>query len=316
MKKLLVLLGSTSSGKTDAAIYLAKKFNGELISADSRQVYKNLDIGTGKLPSINSKVSVEKGEGYWVLDGVKVWLYDLLYPDKRYDVSQFVTEARDKIEEVNFNNKLPIIVGGTGFYIRSLIDGFSNSLIPLDQNLRKTLEKLSLIELQTKLQNISSKAWNQLNNSDKNNPRRLVRKIELLTLKPKLSKKGFPGLTDFEILKIGLFAKREKLNQRIDKRVDSRIEQGLIEEGKRLYIEGLSLGRMRELGLEYGVLADFLENKLDEKQFSKKLKIKIRQFTKRQMTYFKKEKDVIWIDVAKHNFMENLEKRVVGWYKS
>ena len=200
MKRIIVILGQTATGKSNLAVKIAQKIDGEIISADSRQVYKNLDIGTGKLPSINSKVSVEKGEGYWVLDGVKVWLYDLLYPDKRYDVSQFVTEARDKIEEVNFNNKLPILVGGTGFYIRSLIDGFSNSLIPLDQNLRKTLEKLSLIELQTKLQNISSKAWNQLNNSDKNNPRRLVRKIELLTLKPKLSKKGFPGVTDFEIL--------------------------------------------------------------------------------------------------------------------
>jgi tRNA dimethylallyltransferase len=314
MDKLLVILGPTSSGKTDIALSLAKKFNGELISCDSRQVYKGLDIGTGKLPSQNFDVKIKKFEGFWEIDQIKVWMLDVADPLTRYDVSEFIKDAEKALAQIRKKRKLPIIVCGTGLYLKALIEGLPNLKIPYDKSLREDLEKLDLLKLQEKTYKLVPGIFDKLNNSERNNPRRLVRIIELALSSP--LEKTSEESKNFNILKIGLELSKEKLNQRIDTRVLSRLNQGLINEAKKLQSGGLSLKRFRELGLEYGVLADYLEGSIDLPILIESLQTKIHQYAKRQRTWFKKEKNVNWVDVSLNDFENKVENIVAAWYNS
>lgn len=311
-EKLLVILGPTATGKTDLALKLAKKFNGELVSCDSRQVYKDLNIGTGKAPSIgNWKIY----NGRWIIDGVNLWMYDVVDPKVQYSVAVYVKDAKKIIKNILNKNKLPIIVGGSGLYLKAILEGLPNLAVPVDKNLRKNLEKLSLEKLQKKLQELSSKKWEAMNNSDRQNSRRLVRQIEL-----SFTSDGGPlALSEAEgkrlLLKIGLTASRDILYQRVDKRVLARIDQGMVEEAKRLYRAGLSLQRMKSLGLEYGVLADYLSKKI--KSMDELIKImqgKIHRFVRSQLTWFKKEKNINWFNITDLNYIEKVENKVRKWY--
>ena len=197
MKKLLVILGPTATGKTDLALYLAKKFNGELVSCDSRQIYGGLDIGTGKMPS-NSTYEVKRIRpcrsndiGYWEIDGIKIWMYDVVSPKKQYSVADYVKDADRVIGEIRAKGKLPIIVGGTGLYLKAIFEGLPNLAIPVDKKLRNRLAKLSKAELQEKLKKVSPEKWESLNQSDRENSRRLIRAIEL-DISPRRSPYGSP----------------------------------------------------------------------------------------------------------------------------
>ncbi|OGE26701.1 hypothetical protein A3C26_01050 [Candidatus Daviesbacteria bacterium RIFCSPHIGHO2_02_FULL_39_12] len=322
MNKILVILGPTSTGKTDLALTLAKKFHGEIVSADSRQVYVGLDIGTGKMPGINLKVKlpfggpkskVRKGKGFWEIDGVKIWMYDIANPKRQYNTARFVKDATKIIRDIQNRGKLPILVGGTGLYIKAITEGLSNLTIPVDRTLRKNLEKLSLDKLQKKLQEASSLKWEKMNNSDKKNPRRLIRAIELSIMSLREAKPRFMKLNN-NILKIGLTAPREILYQRIDERVASRLNQGMIEEAVRLHKTGLSLRRMRQLGLEYGVLADFLSGKIKKENLSIVLQGKIHGYARRQLTWFKKEREVNWFDITTSDYLQRIENSLLAWY--
>ncbi len=329
--KLLVILGPTSTGKTDLALQLASKFQGELVSVDSRQVYVGLDIGTGKLPVKlridNGQWTIKKGKKFWEMNGVKVWMYDVVDPKKQYTVYDYVKDTGRVINDIWKREKLPIVVGGTGFYLKALLEGLPNLAIPVDKNLRKKLEKFSKEQLQKKLQQISPDKWGSLNESDRQNPRRLIRAIEI-AVKTKADNEVDKNLTivnflstanrdkpQKNILKIGLTTSREVLYQRIDERVMSRIDQGMIDEARRLHSSGLSLKRMRQLGLEYGILADYLENKIRNKEeLIKLLQGKIHGYARRQITWFKKEKEVFWFDMTEEGFAEKIEKLVIKWY--
>lgn len=313
MKKVLVILGSTATGKTDVALQLAQKYNGELVSCDSRQVYIGLDIGTGKLPGHD--VKVEKHDGYWEIDGIRIWMYDVCDPKKQFTVKDYVEQASQVIEDILKRGKLPIIVGGTGFYLKALLEGLPNLEIPLNLQLRKELEKLSLQELQSKLQKIFLKRWKDMNNSDQNNPRRLIRAIEIVLTN--FTSEEFLRATvrgDFKILKIGLTAPREVLQSRINARLASRIDQGLIEETKNLHKNGLTYKRMQELGLEYSILARLLKDEISENQLINDLSVKISQYAKRQMTWFKSQKNIIWFDITDKEWNQKMEKIVLKWY--
>lgn len=314
-KKLLIILGPTATGKTDMAIYLAKKFNGELISCDSRQVYKGLDIGTGKLPG--GEVEFSKHDGYWIIDGVKIWGYDIVSPTYQYTAGDFIKFAEEKINQILKSGKLPILVGGTGFYIKALLEGLSYFNLEVDNKLRNKLNELTLNTLQQKLNELNSEYFTGLNYSDKNNKRRLIRYIEIFkNKKPDESKKDKRLLDDFEVLEIGLTTEREKLYKRIDERVDKRIDNGMIEEAESLYKNGLSLEKMFQLGLEYRALAEYIDGKTTKSEMIKMLKYKIHQYAKRQLTWFKKDKDIFWFDVAKSDFLESVEKKSLDWYNN
>ncbi len=307
MRKLLAILGPTATGKTDLALQLARKFQGEIISADSRQVYKGLDIGTGKIPNNNGQLT--KGKGYWEIGGMKIWMYDVADIKRQYNISRFVKSAERKIKEIYKIGKLPIIVGGSGLYLKALTEGLSNLSFPVDKKLRKDLEKLTKEQLQEKLKEIPTKKWESMNSSDRENPRRLIRAIELSKAKSLKLK-----VKDYEILRIGLTAPREILYEKADKRVVSRLDQGMLEETENLRMSGLSIKRMKQLGLEYGVLADYLQGKISERNLIKIMQNKIHAFIRRQQTWFRKEKNAIWFDISAKDFPANVEKRIIKWY--
>lgn len=319
-KKILVILGPTATGKTDLAFKLAKKFNGELISCDSRQIYTGLDIGTGKMPSKTRNLKMD--DRRWIVDGVVIHLYDVVSPKIQYTVADYVKDAGKVIREIRKKGKLPIVVGGTGLYLKALLYGLSNLAISMDKKLRGDLEKLHLEQLQQKLKILFPTKWKSLNYSDKQNPRRLIRAIELESGKGSKGDKGSRSLIkEFDVLKIGLTASRDMLYKKVDERVISRIDQGMIEEAENLHKNGLSLKRMRQLGLEYGVLADYLEGNIQALPAGRQGLIKIMQgkihgYVRRQLTWFKKEKDITWFNIADKNLLGKLENTVAKWYYS
>ncbi len=320
MNKVIVILGPTATGKTDLGIKLAKKFNGELIAADSRQVYKGLDIGTGKLPSpkINSLYGkYVKGKRNWLISEIKVWMYDLVSPKERFSVAEYVKEAEEVLEDMVLRKKLPIIVGGTGFYIKALLEGLPNLSIPVDNSLRIKLEKLTKEELQNKLWLLSPTKYDSLNESDKQNPRRLIRALEIILMNPYgiESAKGKMQREKWETLKIGLSAPREVLYEKVDLRIVDWITDGIVKETEELIKGGVPVERFKELGLEYEVLADFLQGKIkDMEEVIKIIRGRLHDYVRRQETWFKKEKDVKWFDVTNRNYIQKVENLVHEWY--
>src|SRR3990167_5894141 len=185
VNKELIIYGPTTTGKTALAIDLAKKYNGEIISADSRQVYKGLDIGTGKV-SFDSKV--EKHKGFWIVDDVKVYGFDLVKVGEQFTAADFLTFASTTMIRIIVAKKLPIVVGGTGFYIKALIEGIGSIGVKPDWQLRRKLEKLDTSTLYQKLLEIDQDRAKRLNDSDRKNPRRLIRAIEIVLNKSQVAR--------------------------------------------------------------------------------------------------------------------------------
>ena len=293
------------------------------MACDSRQVYQGLDIGTGKLPGgvLGSKyqvLRVKKQQECWEIDGVKIWMYDVINPRQQYTVFDYINKVRQVIGQIEDRGKLPIIVGGTGLYLRGLLDGFDNLQIPFDPKLRGELSKLSLKELQKKLSTLSPIKWKNLNNSDQNNPRRLVRQIEFLSIKTNVGKNtmAFVNLpANHNVLKIGLTAPRSYLNQKIDQRVLEWVKDGIVDEVKSLLKMGVPAKRFKEIGLEYALVSDYIIGQIsDLEQLIQLMQTKVRQYAKRQMTWFKKEKNVNWFDVTDQSWQTKVEKDVLAWY--
>ncbi len=278
MKKLIVILGPTAGGKTDLSIKLAKKFNSEIISADSRQVYKGLDIGSGK---------ITKKE----MQGVPHYLLDVANPKKRFSVAQYQKLALSAIKKIQNKNKIPILVGGTGFYIQSVVDGILIPEVKPDWKLRKKLEKKSNEELYKML---LAKDPKRAKTIDKQNPRRLIRALEII-LK---TKKTIPTLkikNDFDVLQIGIIKSSEELKKNINKRLLKRLKNNaMINEVKKLR-KNLSWKRLEEFGLEYRFVAQYLQNKITYQEMINKIQTESEHFAKRQMTWFKRDKRIHWI---------------------
>lgn len=310
---MLVILGPTSTGKTEAGIFFAQKFGGEIISADSRQVYKFLDIGTGKLPG--SFTSLKKGKGFWEIDGIKIWMYDVVEPDERFNLDEYLKKASKIAEKISSENKLPILVGGTGLYIRSLIEGLTGFGPGENIKLREESELLTLDQIRQMLEKKNPGVLTSLNNSELNNKRRLIRLLEKIS--GNWNSKSFEGLSmKYDVLKVGLTAPKNILDKRISERVKKRMAGGMLEEAEKLVAgKVLDFKRMEELGLEYRYQARYLEGEIKTpEELEEILSIKIRQFAKRQMTWFKKEKNVEWFDMSKSEFLAKLESRVDNWY--
>jgi tRNA dimethylallyltransferase len=239
--KILVVLGPTATGKSGLGVQIAKKFDGEIISADSRQVYIGLDIGTGK---------ITKKE----MQGIPHHLLDVRLPNEEFDIVQFKKLAEEKIEEILDRGKLPIIVGGTGFYIQAIVDGLVLPEVPPNKKLREELQKKSLDELFEKLKKLDSKRKSTLVNQS--NKRYVIRAIEIATVLgrvPELKKDP-----KYDALQIGLDVEKEELKEKIHNRLVERIDAGMIEEGKRVERQ-IGLEGMIRLGLEYRFLAELLK---------------------------------------------------------
>ncbi|MFA4941783.1 MAG: tRNA (adenosine(37)-N6)-dimethylallyltransferase MiaA [Patescibacteria group bacterium] len=284
--KIIVVLGPTASGKTKLGVDLARKFNGEIVSADSRQVYKRMDVGTGK----DLK---EYGN-------VKYHLIDIVSPNTKFSLAKYQKLAFEAIESILKRGKTPIIVGGTGLYLQAVVDNYNLNGAKPDKILREKLEKKSVEKLFLELQKINSKFAEKLNDSEKKNKRRLIRYIEVMQNKddghpPKSSSKSY------DFLLLGLTWPREALNERIYKRLVDRFEkEDMVGEVKSLHAGGVSWKRLESFGLEYKFISLYLQEKMDYKEMVEKLNIASRQFAKRQMTWFrrweKQRKKIYWVD--------------------
>jgi len=283
INKLIVIVGPTASGKTDLSVKLAKKFKGEIISADSRQVYKGMDIGTGKATKKERR-------------GIPHHLLDVVSPKTRFNVAKYRKLALRAIEKIQEKNKLPILVGGTGFYIQAVIDGIIIPPIKPDWKLRKKLEKKTNQELFKMLKKLDP---NRAETIEKNNPRRLIRALEIIIK----SKKTIPELKKqpikADVLMLGIKKDQKDLKELIRKRLLKRLKQGMITEVKKLHNPpaggGVSWKRLEEFGLEYRYLVFFLQGKLTKQEMIEKLQKEIEHYAKRQMTWFKKDKRIHWI---------------------
>ena len=281
-KKVLVILGPTASGKSALAVKLAKKFNGEIISADSRQVYRGLDICTGKITKREMR-------------GVPHHLLDLADPRKQFNVAQYKKLAEEKIKEINF----PIVVGGTGFYIDALAGLTNFPDVPPNKKFREKLNRKSATELFKILQRKDLKrAWS----IDPNNKVRLVRALEIIEVLGHVPRCQPATSTPYRFIYIGL--RPDNLNKKILLRIRKWLKNGLVDEVRKLHTDGISWKRFDEIGLIYHTVTKYLQGKISKEQMVQEMFIEIRQYAKRQMTWFKRNKKIKWFKPEDLNEIE------------
>lgn len=322
MPKIIVILGPTASGKSDLGIRLAKKFNGEIISADSRQVYRGMDIGTGKvrqdrtLPVPNSKFKNQnaKFRNHFYSSDIRHHLINITSPKKQFTTDDFKNLGRKAINDIISRGKTPIIVGGTGFYIDVLLGRMSIAKVPPNKKLRARLDKLTVEHLFKMLQKLDPQRAKTIESKNK---RRLIRALEIVLTtgkpvpKPIVSRK-------YKVVWIGL--KPKNIKQRIKKRLDLRLKQGMIKEVKNLLKSGVSKKRLYSFGLEYKWLTRYLNKEINYEAMKENLLRDIIRYSKRQMTWFtrpnfvernlggfKRNKDIHWVKNRKE--AEDLIKR-------
>ena len=286
-QKVIVICGPTASGKTGLSIELAKKINGEIVSCDSMQIYKDMTIGTAK--------PVEEE-----MQGIKHYLIDCVSPDIRYSVADYKKDAIKAIKEILRNGKVPIVVGGTGLYVESLVYGIEYNEIKVDlkyrEELEQIIEKEGLNTLYEEARKIDPDAIKKVSENDK---KRICRILEIYNstgkTKTELEIESRRNGPEFEYILFGITMDREKLYERINKRVDIMIQNGLIQEVKTL------LDKYKEFptamqGLGYKEVVEYLNGNYTEEEMIEKIKMETRRYAKRQLTWFRKYKNIIWID--------------------
>ena len=296
--KVIVIVGPTASGKTALSIELAKKINGEIVSCDSMQIYKKMDIGSAK-PTLEE------------MQGIKHYMIDIIEPNQRFSVAEYKKQAEVAIEEILKKGKTPIVIGGTGLYADSLIYGIEYQEINYSEKYRKELESIAEDEkglkiLYEKARNIDSKAIEKISSNDK---KRIIRILEIYNstgktkteLEIESRKKGIKY--DFIVFAINI--EREKLYERINKRVDIMIENGLIDEVKEL-LEKYDQFPTAMQGLGYKEVVEYLNGDLTKEEMIDKIKQETRRYAKRQLTWFRKNKETIWID-GLNNLQDNIK---------
>lgn len=334
MDKLFVICGPTATGKTGLGIHLAKEFDGEIISADSRQVYREMDIGTGKdiaggVWRTVRRRKEEEPQGYWEVEGVPIHLLDLVNPNEEFSVSHYYRfawreiknlwrkgKSRPKVEDPRRRvSGVPILVGGTGFYIRAVVDGIETGEIPRNLEIRKKIDGWFKEELFDYLTKLDPEKAASMNWSDKNNPYRLVRAIEVAIFRRENPSWQPPKHQKPESLFIGLTAPYKVLYQRIDERVEERLKQGVEDEIKKLLDKGYTW-ESSALGetLGYKEWRPLFEGKTSKEQIIQRWKFDEHSYARRQMTWFKKNKRINWFDITKIRWQDKVEKLVEKWY--
>ncbi|MFB6466730.1 tRNA (adenosine(37)-N6)-dimethylallyltransferase MiaA [Cytobacillus sp. Hz8] len=287
-EKLLVIIGPTAVGKTKLSIELAKKYNGEIISGDSMQIYKGMDIGT-------AKIKVEE------MEGIIHHLIDIKQPEESFSVAEFQELVRAKITEITSRGKLPMIVGGTGLYIQACIYDYHFSDAPSDEGFREELESRAQVEgneiLYQELQKVDPLSAERIH---PNNVRRVIRALEIFHCTGKtmqeFQEQQRPGLF-YDVALIGLTMERELLYERINLRVDQMVSEGLIEEVKQLYDHGLRQCQSIQ-AIGYKELYEFLDGRVLLPEAIENLKQNSRRYAKRQLTWFRNKMDVKWFDMS------------------
>jgi len=331
-QKLIVIVGPTASGKSELAVRLAKQFKGEIVSADSRQVYKNLDIGTGKVPGewkransqrivIDSRKHISakpKSNAYFpaaakrhtlfVYKDIPHYCIDFVNPKKQYSVAEYKKCANKAIENIASRGKLPILAGGTGLYVQAVVDGMELPAVAPNSKLRKILEKKTPAQLFAMLQKLDPARAKTI---DAKNPRRLVRAIEIARalgkVPPSHLETKFPST--YDLLIIGLKPQLDKIKVQ----GTAMLKCGLLKEITSLITSGLSKKRIRELGFEYKYPLDYFEGKIPSLKDLKNILAKENwRYAKRQMTWFKRDKRIHWVsevEAAQKHTQQFLSKR-------
>ena len=289
--KLVVVLGPTASGKSSLGIALARRFRGEIVSADSRQAYRCLDIGTAKVTLEEQKL-------------VPHHLLDVADPHEAYTVAQFQRDASTAISAILERGHQPFLVGGSPHYIQAVVDNLEIPRIEPQPELRAQLEKLPLAELLAQLEELDPQSSATI---DRHNPRRVIRALEVCLVSGKpFSQQRKLAEPFYQSLLLGIEWPRNVLYERIDKRVDERMRQGMVQEVQRLLDEGVSYERLEALGLEYRYVSRWLRGEFkSEDEMVVRLKYAIHDFTRRQLTWYRKDKRIVWVEGA------DVEKAVV-----
>ena len=277
--KIIIIVGPTASGKTGLSIKLAKKFNGEVISADSRQVYRGLDIGSAKISRTE-------------MDGIPHHLLDVANPNDVYTAADFKRDAANAVEDILSRGKLPIVCGGTFFYIDALLGKVAFPEVEPDEELRAELQEKSAADLLSILEKLDPE---RVATIEKDNPRRLIRAIEIakaLGKVPILSASKRP----YEPLVLGLLIDINTHAEIIKERIIERLDIGMVEEVQKLLKEGVAHERLESLGLEYRYISRYLRGIISREEMIEELTVKSRQFAKRQMTWLRRDNSVKWFD--------------------
>ena len=323
MKSLLLIVGPTATGKTSLGLKLANQFKGEIVSVDSRQIYKGMDIGTGKdIPGdfnfLKSRLKFKNIEIGYFSNNTKIWLVDLIKPDKEFNLAYYKQIAWKVIKKLWKEEKLPILVGGTGLYFKVFTKALSAIHIPPDKKMRKQLEIQTVSELQSKLKKINPLKFKEMNLSDRKNPRRLIRAIEVSKYqkkyKVKKSNTNISLLDKTSILWLGLKATRQVLYKRIDERVDKRVKLGMEEEIKSLLAKGYTFDLPSMSALGYRQWRPYFEGKAKKQEVIKRWKLDEHSYARRQLTWFKKNPDINWFNIADPNYRRKVVRLVKQWY--
>ncbi len=278
-KKLIIILGPTASGKSDLAVKLSKEFNGEIVSADSRQIYKEMNIGTAKV--------TEKE-----MNGIPHHLISIINPDQEFTMAQYKKLALKTIKDIQKRNKLPFLVGGTCLYIQAIADNLQIPEVKPDKKLRIKLEKQTNQKLYNQLRKLDPQSLKII---DINNKRRMIRALEVcLTTKKPFSQQRKKGKLLFNILQIGIKPSKETLEEKINQRADQMIQAGLIEEVKNL-IKKYSHKPYSMSGIGYQEIIQYLQEKITLNQAKELIKIHTRQYARYQISWFKRDKRIKWI---------------------
>jgi len=285
LPKAVAIVGPTAVGKTKLGIEIARKFNGEIVSGDSRQVFKYLDISTGKDLADYGNIPYH--------------LIDILEPNEEITVADFQKKAFSAIGKILRRKKLPVVVGGSPFYVYAVTEGWQFPKLEKDEKLRQKLNKLSLPELQNILQKIDPAAFDKI---DQNNPRRLIRAIEICTLSGQDFEKAKPvSQPRYKVLLLGIKFSNEELKERIQARLIQRLNEGMIEEIQKIITKKqASYADLERLGLEPRFISYYLQGKINREQLEDLLLKNSYRFAKRQMTWFRKDKRIKWVK----NFQE------------
>ncbi|MBH8598333.1 tRNA (adenosine(37)-N6)-dimethylallyltransferase MiaA [Thermoactinomyces sp. CICC 10523] len=300
-QELLVIVGPTAVGKTDLSLTLAKMFDGEIISGDSMQVYKGMDIGTAKASPEEQRAAPHH-------------MIDLIDPDVPFSVQEFQKLARQKIAEIHARGHLPMLVGGTGLYIEAVTHDYELPHVPENPDLREELRNLAESKgneyLHSRLGEVDPDAAAKLHPNDL---RRIIRALEVyeVTGKPFSSLKG-KGTSPFDALWIGLTMPRELLYERINRRVDQMIEAGLVEEVKRLKERGYHLGLTSMQAIGYKEIISYLNGDITLAEAVDSIKKGTRKYAKRQLSWFRRLKEIHWFDVTEPQCLREIQQLVAG----
>ena len=296
MKKMITILGPTASGKTPVAAHLAAKIGGEIISADSRQVYRRMDIGTGKdLADYTLNIKQETLN-------IPYHLIDICEPGTKYNLFQYQQDFFDVYQDIQRRGAVPILCGGTGLYIEAVLKGYKLSPVPQNQELRDSLEGKSLAELTTMLAELKSRTGSNMHNTtDVDSCQRAIRAIEIETynLENPVPRRELPPV---DSLIIGIDIDRDLRREKITRRLKSRLDEGMVDEVRKLLDEGIAPEDLIYYGLEYKFLTEYITGQLTYDEMFMRLEIAIHQFAKRQMTWFRGMErrgfTIHWIDAT------------------